>query len=88
MIYVNTQGKNQYIPDVLTKAAMHFIVNNQPDTFNHFRPFFLLLNYATPRANSAEAQRTGNGMQVPTDAPFSEEPWPQPEKKSSADFKN
>jgi uncharacterized sulfatase len=85
MLYPNTGGqKGQYIPDVLTKAAMNFVVNNQPDKFNRFRPFFLLLNYATPRANSAEAERTGNGMQVPTDAPFSDETWPQPEKNRAA----
>jgi len=77
-------AKGKYIPDVLTKAAMNFVVNNQPDKFNRFRPFFLQVDYATPRANSAEAERTGNGMQVPTDAPFSDEPWPQPEKNRAA----
>jgi len=75
MIYANTQGKNQYIPDLLTKAALSFIQNNQPDQFNHYRPFFLLLNYKIP----------GDGKsQVPTDAPFSEEPWPQPAKNKAA----
>ncbi|MDD5139608.1 MAG: sulfatase-like hydrolase/transferase [Verrucomicrobiales bacterium] len=85
MLYPNTGGnKGQYIPDLYTKAAMNFIVNNQPDAFNRFRPFFLLVNYPTPRANAAEARRTGNGMQVPTDAPFSSEAWPQPEKNRAA----
>ena len=32
----------------------------------------------------AEKARTGNGMQVPTDAPFSGESWPQPEKNKAA----
>ena len=36
------------------------------------------------RANTAETARTGNGMQVPTDAPYSEESWPQPEKNQAA----
>ena len=75
MIYSNTQGKNQYLPDLLTKAALNFVKNNQPDQFNHYRPFFLLLNYSVPGA--------GNGP-VPTDAPFSEEPWPQPQKNKAA----
>jgi arylsulfatase A-like enzyme len=44
MIYANTQGKNQFIPDLLTKAALSFIQVNQPDKFNHYRPFFLRLN--------------------------------------------
>ena len=85
MLYSNTGGaKAQYLPDIYTKAAMNFIMNNQPDAFNRYRPFFLLVNYATPRANAAEAKRTGNGMQVPTDAPFSSETWPQPEKNRAA----
>jgi arylsulfatase A-like enzyme len=75
MIYRNTQGKNQFIPDLLTKAAMNFIQHSLPDQFNRYRPFFLLLNYKIP----------GDGRsQVPTDAPFSEEPWPQPAKNKAA----
>jgi arylsulfatase A-like enzyme len=73
-LYPNTQGKNEYIPDVLTKAALNFVQNNLPDQFNHFRPFFLLLDYKIP----------GGKIEVPTDAPFSEEPWPQPEKNKAA----
>ncbi|MEI9864413.1 MAG: sulfatase-like hydrolase/transferase [Limisphaerales bacterium] len=85
MLYANIDGKRgQYIPDLYTKAAMNFIVNNQPDQFNRHRPFFLLLNYATPRVNLAETIRIGNGMQVPTDAPFSSESWPQTEKNRAA----
>jgi arylsulfatase A-like enzyme len=74
MIYVNTQGKNQYIPDLLAKAAMNFVKSSQPDAFNHYRPFFLLLNYKIP----------GGKIKVPTDAPFSDESWPQPEKNKAA----
>ena len=73
-LYPNTQGKNEYIPDLFTKAALNFIKNNQPDQFNHYRPFFLLLNYEIPSRK----------IEVPTDAPFSEEPWPQPEKNRAA----
>ena len=75
-IYPNTGGKNgQYIPDLYTKAALNFIQNNQPDQFNRYRPFFLLLNYTIPGV--------GNGS-VPTDAPYSDEPWPQPQKSKAA----
>ena len=75
MIYANTQGKNQFIPDLLTKAALNFMQINQPDPANRYRPFFLLLNYKIP----------GDGKsQVPTDAPFSEEKWPQPAKNKAA----
>ena len=76
MLYPNTGGKKgQYIPDLYTKAALNFVKNNQPDQFNHYRPFFLLLNYKIPGA--------GTGP-VPTDAPYSDEPWPQPQKNKAA----
>jgi arylsulfatase A-like enzyme len=85
LLYENTDGKKgQYIPDLLATMALNFIQINQPDVFNHRRPFFLLLNYTTPRANTAEARRTGNGMQTPTDAPYSGESWTQPEKSRAA----
>jgi arylsulfatase A-like enzyme len=75
-LYPNTGGQRaQYIPDLLTKAALNFVKNNQPDQFNLYRPFFLLLNYTIPAA--------GNGP-VPTDAPYSEEPWPQQQKNKAA----
>jgi arylsulfatase A-like enzyme len=84
-VYENIGGKRgQYIPDRFTTMALNFIKNNQPDQFNHHRPFFLQLNYTTPRANTAETARTGNGMQVPTDAPYSGEPWPRAEKNKAA----
>jgi len=85
MLYSNVDGKRgQYLPDLYTKAAMNFISNNRPEAANRYRPFFLLLNYPTPRPNAALARRTGNGMQVPTDAPFSSETWPAPEKNRAA----
>ena len=75
MIYTNTGGmKGQYIPDFYTHAALNFIKNNLPDAANHYRPFFLLLNYPVPKT----------GMTVPSDAPFSEEAWPQAEKNRAA----
>jgi arylsulfatase A-like enzyme len=75
MVYLNTGGqRRQYIPDLLTKAALNFVKNNQPDQFNRYKPFFLLLNYEIPNGK----------IEVPTDAPFSEEAWPQPEKNKAA----
>ena len=73
-IYVNSRGKNQYIPDLFTKAALHFVRNNLPDPLNQYQPFFLLLNYNIPNAK----------IQVPSDAPFSEEGWPPAEKNRAA----
>jgi arylsulfatase A-like enzyme len=51
---------------------------------NHYRPFFLYLAYTIPHANNEEAKRSGNGMQVPDDAPYSDRNWPQPEKNKAA----
>jgi arylsulfatase A-like enzyme len=74
-IYDNVGGTGQYIPDLFTHAAMNFAKNNQPDEFNRFRPFFLTLDYTIP----------GNGnLEVPTDAPFSDAPWPQSERNRAA----
>jgi arylsulfatase A-like enzyme len=76
MLYPNTGGKQeQFIPDLYMKAILNFIQNNQPDRFNHYRPFFLLVNYKIPGAGNSP---------VPTDAPFSGEPWPKPEKNKAA----
>jgi arylsulfatase A-like enzyme len=76
MLYPNTGGKHeQYIPDLYAKAVLNFVKNNQPDRYNQFRPFFLLVNYKIPG--------TG-GSPVPSDAPFSGEPWPRPEKNKAA----
>jgi arylsulfatase A-like enzyme len=68
-------ARREFIPDLLTKAALNFIKVNQPDPFNHYRPFFLLLNYKIPGERRS---------QVPTDAPFSDEKWPQPAKDEAA----
>src|SRR5438094_5010750 len=81
----NQGGKKRlYIPDLLTEAAVNFVRHNKPDQFNQYRPFFLYLSYIIPHANNEEGRRSGNGMQVPTDAPYSSEPWPQPEKNKAA----
>jgi uncharacterized sulfatase len=76
--------KGKYIPDLFTDAALNFVKNAKPDQFNRYRPFFLCLNYTTPHANNEEFKRAGNGMQVPTDAPYSNEPWSQIEKNKAA----
>ncbi|HSY44060.1 MAG TPA: sulfatase-like hydrolase/transferase [Candidatus Acidoferrum sp.] len=76
VIYDNTGGKQgKYIPDWQMTLAMNFTKKHQPFYFNHYQPFFLVLHYAIP----------GNGNRVvPTDAPFSEESWPQAEKNRAA----
>lgn len=81
----NLQGAHgTYIPDLYTKAAINFIRIHEPEISNHYQPFFLWLSYPTPRPNHLAAQHTGNGLQVPTDAPYSDEAWPPAEKSKAA----
>jgi arylsulfatase A-like enzyme len=83
--YENMDGKRQlYVHDLFTTAATNFVRIHRPDQFNHFQPFFLYLAYTIPHANNEEGARTGNGMQVPSDAPYSDQPWPQAEKNKAA----
>jgi arylsulfatase A-like enzyme len=77
-------ARRLYIPDLCTKAATNFIRINKPEWYKGYRPFFLMLCYTIPHANNEEGARTGNGMQVPSDAPYSDRPWPQPEKNKAA----
>jgi arylsulfatase A-like enzyme len=75
MLYYNAIGKQQtYIPDLYAKAAQNFVKNNVPDQFNHYQPFFLMLGFKIP----------DNKIEVQTDAPFSDEAWPQAEKNKAA----
>jgi arylsulfatase A-like enzyme len=76
MLYDNTAGKQQeYVPDSFIKWTANYVRNHMPDKYNHYRPFFITLDETVP----------GNGnREVPTDAPFSEESWPQAEKNRAA----
>ncbi len=76
--------KGLYVQDLFTTAATNFVRIHQPDAFNHFQPLFLYVAYTIPHANNEEGNRTGNGMQVPSDAPYSGQSWPQTEKNKAA----
>ena len=76
--------KKLYTHDLFTRAALNFVRINKPAIANQSRPFFLYLAYTIPHANNEEGKRSGNGMQVPSDAPYSDEPWPQTEKNKAA----
>jgi arylsulfatase A-like enzyme len=77
-------SKGLYTHDLFTTAAANFLRVNKPQEANKNRPFFLYLAYTVPHANNEEGQRSGNGMEVPSDAPYSDQPWPQPEKNKAA----
>lgn len=75
-LYLNLDGKKgQYVPDLFTQVALNFCRSHEPNRFNHHQPFFLLLHYKIPGTGASA---------VPTDAPYSEEPWPQPAKNRAA----
>jgi arylsulfatase A-like enzyme len=81
MIYPNTGGQQgKYLPELLAGAMCNFVSGNQPVPFNHYKPFFLLVNLPAPRSASV-------GMDVfpvPSDAPFSNEKWPAAAKNRAA----
>jgi arylsulfatase A-like enzyme len=68
-------AKGDYVHDLFTKAATNFIRGAR------FGPFFLYLPYTIPHANNELKEK---GMEVPSNAPYSNEPWPEPEKNKAA----
>src|SRR5919198_472922 len=69
--------KGTYSHDLFTREALDFIRRERA------APFFLYLAYTVPHANNELTRRTGNGMEVPTDAPYSNEPW-SPQQRNYA----
>ncbi|MBI5387199.1 MAG: arylsulfatase [Verrucomicrobia bacterium] len=72
----NTNGaKKEYVHDLFTRAALNYVrVNAQ-------QPFFLYLAYTIPHAHN---ELKDQGMEVPSDAPYSAEDWPAMEKNKAA----
>jgi len=69
--------KTVWVHDLFTERALDFI-RRRP------QPFFLHLCWTIPHANNEVGRDTGNGMEVPSDAPYSDRSWPQPEKNFAA----
>ncbi len=81
MIYQNIQGhQGRYLPDFMFTWVLHFMQDNMPQWYTGYRPFFLVVNLPAPRS----AAPGKDVFPVPTDAPFSDEPWPQPAKNRAA----
>ncbi len=68
-----------YSHDLLTREALAFIRRGEDE-----RPFFLYLAYTLPHANNELTRKTGNGMQVPSDAPYTREPWTPQQRNYAA----
>jgi arylsulfatase A-like enzyme len=67
--------KGDYAHDWFTRVATNFI------RINADRTFFLYLAYTIPHANN---ELKNQGMEVPSDAPYTKESWPQQEKNKAA----
>lgn len=71
--------KKDYASDLFTQRALGFVERQTAA-----QPFFLHLCYTVPHANNEMGRDTGNGMEVPSDAPYTNKPWPQQEKNFAA----
>lgn len=75
----NADGRReQYVHDLFTQEALAFIERSRGG------PFFLYLAYTIPHANNELTRETGNGMEVPSDAPYTDKQWAQPDKNFAA----
>lgn len=70
--------RTTYSHDLFKQEALRFIEKNKDG------PFFLYLSYTIPHANNERGKAEGNGMEVPSDAPYTKESWPQPQKNHAA----
>src|SRR5919205_3247865 len=70
--------KGTYSHDLFTREALDFVGRAGRS------PFFLYLAYTLPHANNELTRRTGNGMEVPSDEPYSKEPWTPQQRNYAA----
>lgn len=68
-----------YAPDVIHSAAMRWL-----DAQSAGAPFFMYYTSVIPHANNELGRDTGNGQEVPEDAPYGAKSWPQVEKNFAA----
>jgi arylsulfatase A-like enzyme len=67
-----------YAPDLFLAEGLKFIEANKA------KPFFLYYATTVPHANNERTRAEKAGNEVPSDAPYSAKPWPQPEKDKAA----
>ena len=83
-IHANNGRRTVYSTDLITKAALNAIRIYRPSWENRHRPFFLYVSYTAPHANLDLAKRVGQGMEVPSDFPYTSQRWPRAEKNKAA----
>ena len=74
----NLGVRQEYSHDLFTTRALDFVDRHKAG------PFFLYLAYTIPHANNELGRDTGNGMEVPSDAPYSKKNWPAQERNFAA----
>lgn len=67
--------RTHYSHDLFTQEALSFIERNSN------KPFFLYIAYTIPHANNEAGE---NGMEISSDAPYSNKRWPQQQKNFAA----
>jgi arylsulfatase A-like enzyme len=67
--------KVSYSPDLMAREALGFLDAHQRE------PFFLYFASTLPHANNEAGKQ---GMEIPSDAPYSHESWPKPQKNHAA----
>jgi len=71
--------KLDYAPDVIHEQAMKWLDKQKAGD-----PFFMYYTSVIPHTNNELGRDTGNGQEVPEDAPYGAKPWPQVEKNFAA----
>ena len=71
-------GGKSYAGDLFANEALDFIKRESD------KPFFLYLATTLPHADNELNRKTGNGMEIPSDAPYSDKNWTQPNKNFAA----
>lgn len=70
--------KKTYAPGLFTERALKFLARKRN------KPFFLHFTPTLPHADNELGAYTGNGMEVPTDEPYSARQWPPVERNFAA----
>jgi len=78
MLPANMGTPHDYAPDVILERGLAFLAKPDP------RPLFAKFSFTIPHANNELGRDTGNGMEVPSAAPYEAEKWPAPDRNFAA----
>jgi arylsulfatase A-like enzyme len=70
--------RGSYSADLFRDEAVRFLQAQGKE------PFFLYLALTLPHTDNELARKTGNGMEIPSDAPYRDRSWPAPQKNHAA----